>query len=275
MAPERSSVTGRTTLLAILADPVAQARTPALVNALLAAHGVDAVLVPLRVGRDALEAVVRALRMVPNFAGAVVSMPNKEAILPFVDALTPEAAQVGAANVVRRLPDGRLEGTMLDGEGFVAGLRAAGHAVASRRALLVGAGGAGAGIAFALAKHGVARLTIHNRTAARARALATRVAAAFPSVRVEPGSADVGAHDLVVNATSLGMRPDDPMPIDLAGLAPGAIVADVVIHPDTPLLGAAAARGAITHSGGPMLESQIELMVAFMLAIMLDSTPAP
>jgi shikimate dehydrogenase len=193
-------------------------------------------------------------------------MPNKSALVPLLDEVTPEARQVGACNVVRREPDGRLVGTMFDGEGFVAGLRAAGHEVRGQRVFLAGAGGAAAGIAFALGKHGAVALTIHNRTAAKAAALASRVAATWPGMNVRAG-ADPRGHDLVVNATSLGMQPDDALPVDVAALAPGMVAAEIVIHPETtPFLAAAAARGCAVQRGLPMLEAQIDLMLEFMRA---------
>jgi shikimate dehydrogenase len=257
-------VTGRTSVLALIADPVAQARTPALANAALAARGGDAVLVPMRVARDDLAAVVTALRAVGNFRGAVVSMPHKVAIASMVDALTGESRQAGACNVVRRARDGRLEGTMLDGEGFVAGLRGAGHEVRGRRVFLAGAGGAAAGIAFALAAHGVRALTIHNRTSAKAEALTARVRAAYPEVEVRSRGSLAG-HDLVVNATSLGMQPGDALPVDPADLEPGTLAADVVIHPETPFLAEAARRGCAVHAGEAMLRAQIGLMLDYLL----------
>ena len=235
-----------------------------LANAAIAKRGVDAVLVPMRVPRGELAAVVAAIRVVGNFAGAVVSMPHKEAIVALLDDLTAEAAQVGACNVVRRRDDGRLEGTMLDGEGFVAGLRGAGHEVRGKRVFLAGAGGAAAGIAFAVAKHGARALTVHNRTAPKGRALAARVGAAFPEVAVATGSSPAG-HDLVVNATSLGMQPDDALPIDASALEPGMVAADVVIHAETPFLTAAARSGCAVHPGAPMLAAQIDLMLDYML----------
>src|SRR5262249_30842908 len=121
-------------------------------------------------------------------------MPHKVTVASLVDALTLEARQAGACNVIRRAPGGRLEGTMLDGEGFVAGLRGAGHEVRGRRIFIAGSGGAAAGIAFALAKHGAGRLTIANRTRAKADDLAARVRAAYPSVDIATDAGPAG-HD--------------------------------------------------------------------------------
>jgi shikimate dehydrogenase len=259
-------ISGRTGVLAIIADPVVQAMAPTLVNAACAARGLDLVMVPLQVPGGELARVVGALRVVGSFRGAVVSMPHKTALVSLLDDVSPEGRQVGACNVFRRALDGRLAGTMLDGEGFVGALVRAGHAVRGRRVLLAGAGGAAAAIAFALAKHGAAALTIHNRTVARAEALAARVGAAHPGFAVAVGGPGCAGHDLVVNATSLGMRPGDALPVDPAGLAPGTIAAEIVIRPEpTPFLAAAAARGCAVQPGAPMLAEQIELLLDFMV----------
>jgi shikimate dehydrogenase len=261
------AITGGTRLLALVADPVAQARSPAMANDVLDAWGrLGAfVLLPMRVPSGGLRDVVTAIRRIENFAGAIVSMPHKTAIVALLDELTAEATLVGAVNVVRRTDEGRLVGTVLDGEGFVAGLRAAGHEIAGARCLLAGAGGAASAIAFALARHGCAALTITNRTAAKATALAERVRAAFPHVAVDAGPHAAGAFDVAVNATSLGMRGGEALPIAPAVVERCRIVAECVVAPErTPLLELAEARGRATHTGVPMLAAQMELMLRFM-----------
>ena len=161
-----SEITGATRILGLIADPVVQARSPVMANALLQRRGLFGtfVLLPMQVPVGALGDVVAALRHVQNFAGAIVSMPHKSEIVALLDELTPQARLVGAVNVITRTADGLLMGTMFDGEGFVAGLRSAGHEVEGACCLLVGAGGAAAAIAFALASHGCESLTITNRT---------------------------------------------------------------------------------------------------------------
>ena len=262
----RTAITGRTGVLAILGDPLEQARAPGLVNASLARRGEDAVLVPLRVPRGALAPVIAGLRAIESFRGAVVTMPHKTAVAELLDEVQPEARQVGACNVLRREAAGRLVGTMLDGEGFTAALRRAGHDVRGRRVWLAGAGGAAAAIAFAMAKYAAAALAVHNRTVAKAEALAVRLRAAHPGLDVAVSGPRPERCDVVINATSLGMRPDDPLPLDPAGLGPGMVAADVVIRAEpTPFLAAAAARGCAVQPGLPMLVEQIEQLLDFMI----------
>ncbi|HWT10040.1 MAG TPA: shikimate dehydrogenase, partial [Roseomonas sp.] len=150
----RASISGRTAITVILAHPVAHVRTPQAMNAHFDALGFDGVMVPLQVAPEDLGSVVAGLRRLRNLRGIVATVPHKEAIAALCDELTDQARQVGAVNVIRRDADGRLTGGQFDGEGFVAGLDAAGHAVSGRAVFLAGAGGAAAGLAFAVARHG-------------------------------------------------------------------------------------------------------------------------
>ena len=258
-------ITGHTRLLAILADPVHHVQAPQLLNQLFQSRGDDAVMVPMHVRAEALAQVVRGLRAIGSFDGFIATVPHKTAMPALCDELTPVAAQVGAVNVVRRTPDGRLIGGLLDGAGFVAGLQAHGIEPGGLRAYLAGAGGAGSAIAWALAGAGVKRLTIANRNADRARHLIERLASVHPTLELVLGDTDPAGHDLVVNGTSLGMRPEDPLPLDASRLRPEQIVAEIIMQPaETALMAAARARGCRVHAGLPMLTAQIALMAAFL-----------
>jgi shikimate dehydrogenase len=253
--------------LGLIADPVEQARSPVMMNSILQDRGQlgSFVLVPMHVPDEALGQVTTALRSIQNFAGAIVSMPHKSSIAAMLDELTADARMVGAVNVIRRNNDGRLLGTMLDGEGFVSGLRAAGHEIKSASCLLVGAGGAGAAIAFSLAKHGCASLTINNRTASRAMSLAARVRQAFPAIPVQSADSDFGSYDVLINATSLGMKTDDELPVSQDVVERCALVAECVLAPEmTRLVQLAQAKGRAIQTGVPMLAAQMDLMLRFM-----------
>ncbi len=117
------------------------------------------------------------------------------------DEVVGEGRLVGAVNAVRRDPDGRLVGDLFDGQGFVQGLAAAGHTLAGKRVFMFGAGGAGNAVAFALARAGVAALTIHNRTRSRADDLIARLQIACPSCETRFGAKDARA------STSRSTRP--------------------------------------------------------------------
>lgn len=259
-------ITGSTHWMALIADPVEQAQTPGWMNDLIQKKNLDVVLIPLRVKPADLKNTVHALKGIQNFCGAIVSMPHKNAVVSMLDVMTAEVHWAGACNIIRRNRDGSLAGTLLDGEGFVAGLRQHQFEVKDRRVLLLGAGGAAAGIAFALAKYGVASLHVRNRTASKAELLVKKLKLRFPAVNVQCGPYNEQDFDLVVNATSLGMYEDDMLPLAEKFLQPHMWVADVVVTQEmTPLLQVAQKKGCPVHGGKWMLETQLEQMLTFML----------
>ncbi len=260
-------ITGKTGLLCILADPIAQVRTPQLVNRLLQAHGDDAVMVPIHVAPAGLADTLHALRSARNLWGMVVTVPHKMDVVALCDEVEPDAQAIGAVNVVRRENDGRLVGAMLDGVGFLRGLNGYGRPVRGSAVYMAGAGGAANAIAFALAQAGAARLTVHNRSRARIDALASRLRTLYPAIEVSAGNDDPGGHDFVINATSLGMADGDPLPLNAERLHADQLVADIIMEPAvTPLLAHARARGCETYGGLGMLEGQVADMVAFFKA---------
>ncbi|CAN5363944.1 shikimate dehydrogenase [soil metagenome] len=260
-----TEISGHTRVYAILADPVHHVQTPQKLNALMRARGHDGVMVPVHVGAGELATVVAGLKAMKTLGGFVVTVPHKTAIVTLCDEVSRQAQLVGAVNCVRREADGRLVGEILDGLGFVAGMRREGFEPKGRRVLLLGAGGAANAVAFALAEAGIASLSIANRTRAKSEDLARRLASAFPALPIdldEPGGA---APDIVVNGTSLGLAEGDPLPLDASRLTAGQIVAEVIMQPRvTSLLAAAEARGCRIHYGLPMLECQLEMMGDFM-----------
>ncbi len=258
-------ITGNTQVFGILADPIHHVKTPQRINSHLEAEGFDGVMVPIHVRSDQLEAAVQGLRAMNNLAGFVVTVPHKMAMVALCDEVSAHARLIGAVNVVHRTEQGRLIGTMLDGEGFVAGLRQEGIEPRGRSAYLAGAGGAASAIAFALARAGVSRLTIANRTTDKVCQLMERIRSVAPGVELVVGTDDPSGHDLVVNGTSLGLHADDALPLDTARLHPEQTVAEIIMQPaETALLKAAQARGCRVHPGAPMLASQIPLMAVFM-----------
>lgn len=261
-------ITGNTRLFGILADPIHHVKTPQGINRLLCERQIDGVMVPLHVSVDGLDAMVQGLRQLHNLAGFVVTVPHKTAMSALCDELTPAAARIGAVNVVRRTSEGRLVGGILDGDGFVAGLRSNAIEPCGLSAYLAGAGGAASAIAFALAQAGVTRLTIANRTPEKALELIGRIALDFPDLRLNVGTGDPSGHDLVVNGTSLGLRAGDALPLDVERLSAAQTVAEIIMQPaETPLLIAARKKGCRIHFGAPMLSCQLELMAAFMSAL--------
>lgn len=260
-----NEITGTTKLFGILADPIHHVKTPQRMNAHFEQLGYDGVLVPLHVRPAQLRSAFEGLRQLENLGGLIVTVPHKSAILALCDDASDVARQIGAANVVRREPSGRMVAHMLDGEGFVGGLREAGVSVRGKTAYLAGAGGAASAIAFALVQAGVGRLTVANRTLARADELKRRILELHPHAPIATGTDDPSGHDIVINGTSLGLKDGDALPLDAAKLDASQLVCEVIMQPaETPLLVAAKARGCRVHPGLPMLTAQIALMARFL-----------
>lgn len=264
-------ITGRTKVMFLIGDPIDHVIGTAVLNAAWARALRDLVTVPLHVRPADLPHALEMIRRAPNVAGTGITIPHKIAAAGLVDRLTEAAAQVGAVNFIRRDADGRLTGHNVDGAGFLAGLRAAGVNPSGRSVALAGAGGVARAIAFALAGAGAGALNIRNRDAAKAERLAADIAAWPGAAGCRPSAnAPVGAADILVNGTALGMRADDPPPFAEAETPEGAVVAEVVMTPPlTPLLQAAAARGLSTVPGRAMLDPQAALVARF-----LDGDPA-
>lgn len=252
-------ISGRTRWSALLGNPITQALTPQLLNAELARESVDGVMIAMQVAPGGLAAVIGALRVIDNLCGAVVTMPCKREVVPLLDAYSASVAASGACNIVHRGPDGQLTGHMTDGEAMGQAIETAGLPVGGRDVLLVGAGGAATAIALDLAARGAASITVRARTAGQASALVDRVSRFMPGVARAEGAHQ--RHDVVVNATPLGMRAGDAPPVEPTTLVGVALVADVVIaSADTPLISMARAAGCQVVSGDQMLAAQIERM---------------
>jgi shikimate dehydrogenase len=256
---------GKTAIYAILAHPVAHVRAPEFLNPIFEAEGRDGFIVPFHVLPEDLEGLVPRLTGIKNLKGFIVTIPHKPAMYRMCRTLGPAARLTGTANTVRIEPDGSLSGDMFDGLGLVEGARANGIEPGGKAALMLGSGGAGRAIAFALADAGVSRLTIANRTAAKARSLAAEVAEAFPNVPVAAGPADATGHDVIIQTTSLGLKAEDALPMDAATLRPEMQLFDIIAVRDTELMQLARQVGLRTVVGGvPMIEHQARAQIAFL-----------
>lgn len=250
----------------LLGYPVGHSLSPRMHGAAFAELGIDADYRLWETHPTQLAAHVAALRG-DGFLGANVTIPHKEQVLPLLDEVSPLALRAGAVNtIVKR--GATLHGENTDIGGFLWPLRAGGATLERWRVTLLGAGGAARGVAVALLDAGVPRLTIVNRTAERAQALA----AALDDARIDVltlGDSWVGGalaqSDLVVNSTAAGWRPEDPpvlAPDLLQRLPDHALVYDLTYR-RTPLLAAAEARGLATIDGLPMLVEQGALAFQF------------
>ena len=259
--PVAVSLRGSTRVAGVIGSPVAHSRSPLLANAAFQAAGLDWAFVAFEVrpgeGAQAV-AAVRAL----GLGGLMVTMPHKVEVIAALDRLTPAAAALGAVNSIA-WEGTELVGDNTDGPGLVASLRADnGVDPAGLRCVVLGAGGAARSVVWALADAGAADVAVVNRTQEKAE-IAAALAGGVGRIGA-PG--DIAEANLIINATSVGMgaaaEDAGPLPLDPALLGSGQTVVDLVYLPQqTPLLRAAAARGATPVDGLGMLVHQAALSI--------------
>lgn len=257
--------TGATRLYVIVGDPIAQVRSPAGVSAAFAARGHDGILMPVQVTPGDLPDFLSVATRLKNLDGIVVTIPHKFACYQACASATERAHVLRTVNLMRRRADGGWHGDMVDGLGFVDAARAKGIEPKGMRALLVGAGGAGSAIALALVEAGVRELAIHDSAAERRDALIGRLNA-LGKAPVRAGTSDPAGFDFVANATPAGMKEGDPLPVDVARLAPHSYCGCVITRPEVPpFIAAARKAGCVTGTGTDMYEQHQGIMVDFLL----------
>lgn len=253
-----------TRLIALLGDPVAHSLSPRFQNAAIRSLGLDAVYVALRCGAGELEGLLRG---VASGGGAGnVTVPHKERVAALIERPTEAVCATGACNTFW-VEDGHLHGDNTDVAGVLAALRTLlGGSAAGTRVLLVGAGGAARAALYALWLEGAGRVEILNRTPSRADVLRTLSStwARVPGsprteIRVasEPDGLSEECFDLVVNATSLGLHVEDPLPLDPTRARRVGAALDLVYAPDaTAWVRDLRARGVPAEDGTTMLLHQ-------------------
>src|SRR5205823_12154585 len=208
-------ITGKTSLIAHIGYPTDTFKAPLIYNPWFDAHGIHGVVVPMGVKTEDYPSTLRAVFNMTNVRGALITMPHKVTTLALADKVSTTAEIAGAANALRKDPDGTLIADMFDGTGFTRGLARKGFKFSGARALVVGAGGVGSAIAASLAAEGIAALVLFDTQVASAQALAERLKLHYGKLDVRVGQAMVAGQDLVVNATPLGMKDGDPLPFDV------------------------------------------------------------
>lgn len=255
-------ITGKTKLAGVMGWPVSHTMSPPMQNAGIASAGIDAVFVPLAVRPERLEEGIKGLRGL-GFVGVNVTIPHKEAVVPFLDELTDAARIVGAVNCIKVEEDGRLVGHNTDCEGAVRALEADGTDLRGKAVAIIGAGGAGRGAAVGCAMAGCSRIVMLNRTVDRARRVVEELSGLreFSSTKWEFSPLDQGCAwpeiDVVLQMSSLGMNGQGTVPWDAKAVPGHCHVLDAVYHPlETSFLAAARARGLRCTDGLAMLLEQ-------------------
>ncbi|MEG0258601.1 MAG: shikimate dehydrogenase [Lysinibacillus sp.] len=242
---------------AVIGEPIEHSKSPAMHNAWFEALNIDATYIPVHVTPEALPAAVEGFKTL-GASGWNVTIPHKSAIIPYLDELDELAEKMGAVNTVVRTKNGKLKGFNTDGVGFVRSLEeAVGKAHKDKPVLLIGAGGAARGIAFAMQQQGYTNLTIANRTVANAQAIVQEMGTGR-AISLSEAEEHLNEFGILVQMTSAGLSTGHfSMPFSLDRLAKGAIVADIVYNPlMTPFLLAAEEKGAQIVTGLGMFVHQ-------------------
>ena len=246
-----------TRLVALLGDPVAHSLSPRFQNAAIRAAGLDAVYVALRCGTERFEGLFRGIAAAGGAGN--VTLPYKTRAAGLLTVATPAVERTGACNTFW-LEDGRVHGDNTDVEGFARAARRLIGSPAGARTLVLGAGGAARAVVLALIEERADAIHVLNRTPGRARAVAEALDPKGRKVLVVEGGArgvEREGYDLVVNATSLGLEPDDPVPLDLDRPARVGAALDLVYREGgTPWVAAAREREIPAADGLEMLIQQ-------------------
>ncbi len=254
-------ISGKTRVCGVIGDPVEHSLSPVMHNAAFQELNLDFVYVVFRVRKDELrEAIVGAKSL--DIRGLNVTMPHKNAVMKYLDEIDPTARAIGAVNTILN-DEGKLIGYNTDGIGALKALKENGVSLDGKKLLLLGAGGAGKAIAFHAAQE-VEELKILNRTTQKAKDLAEVLRKKFGkkidgnSLSAKTMKKELEDTDILVNATSVGMHPnDDQSLIDPSWLRPNLCVMDIVYNPiETKLAKDAKSIGAKVVSGVEMLVYQ-------------------
>lgn len=241
----------------IIGNPVSQVKAPDLLNPMFEARGIPARMVPTSLPVDDFDVKFASLLAQQDVAGVVITLPFKAQAAFHCVTLDRSGELAGAVNLLVRGNAG-WHGLMVDGQGFVHALKKAGFSAEGKRAFMLGAGGAGSGIAVALVEAGLKSLSIRELQPSRVDRLAARLEADVAAVEMPT---DLSQFDLVVNATSLGLREDDPLPFDLSSADRSCFVGDVIAEPSISRLRRAAdALGLSSIGGMDMLQGQVDLI---------------
>lgn len=259
---------------AVIGDPIEHSMSPIMHNDLFQFYGLDAEMKKIHIKKDFLQSGLSELRDM-NMAGFNVTVPHKQAIIPFLDELDPLSKAIGAVNTVV-CENGRWIGYNTDGEGYLKGLLKQLPDIKQRRTFIIGSGGAARGIYFTLAHYGVEQVDICNRTISKAKAL--KEACPYPVktniMEIALAEKTLGEYGLIIQTTSIGMSPKiDASPIQMSNVMEGAFVSDIIYNPlETKILKDAKAKGAITQNGIDMFVYQGALAFEKWQGVFPDTT---
>ncbi len=242
---------------AVIGDPISHSMSPSMHSQWFSDLTIDATYIPVHVKKENLAEAVESLKSL-GASGWNVTIPHKEAILPLLDQIDSSAEQMGAVNTVVVEANGTLTGYNTDGIGFVNSLEEAmGTNLKELSILIIGAGGAARGIAFALKEQGYVNLVCANRSLSNAQRLIADLKSGH-ALSLDQAEAQLVDFQVIIQTTPAGMITSNvDMPLSLKNVTSSAIVADIVYNPLlTPFLAEAKDRGARCLNGVGMFVHQ-------------------
>ena len=262
------TIDGHTRLLGLIGTPVGHSKSPAMYNYCFEKFGLNCAYLAFDVDMDHVADAVAALRTF-NVMGCNVTMPLKNAVIPYLDVVSEASKAIGSVNTIVN-KDGKLYGYVTDGMGYTGELRPGGVEIAGKKITLLGAGGAASAIAIEAALEGAAEIRVFNKHDSfweRALSNLETIGKAAPECKITLNDLDdadalrasIDSSDILTNATRVGMAPMDDASLitDTSMFRPGLIVTDVVYNPEeTKLLREAKAAGCTTFDGLGMLVGQ-------------------
>lgn len=245
-------------LFAVLGDPIGHSMSPIMHNDLFSFYNIGGYYLPFQVKKENLQDAVQGLKAL-GAAGFNVTVPHKNAIIPYLDGVDELALSIGAVNTVVN-DNGKLIGFNTDGLGFLKGLNGLIPSAAPKKVLIIGAGGAARAIYFTLAKNNPDRVDIANRTRSKADELVRDCPFQIKSkaLSLQDAEESLSQYDLIVQTTTIGMFPHvNEQPLSLVNLTPQTVVSDIIYNPfETKILRDAKERGAIIQNGLDMFVYQ-------------------
>jgi shikimate dehydrogenase len=257
-----------TKLYGCVADPIDHVKAPTIFTSIFKSKNIDAVMIPLHVSSTNLVNLVKTLKLINNFHGFTVTIPHKSTVVKLCDFLDPEANSTQAVNWIKFGKNRELIGNNFDGKGFVKGFLSQGYIFACKIVCLFGAGGAAVAIACSLANEGIKELKLVNRDINKAYELKKRINSINKDIKITiffTYDYNITDCDIIINATSLGLKQNDKIPFDVTQSPSNCIIADIIMQPEeTELLKQAKLIGRSVHYGKNMIESQIDLVGDFL-----------
>jgi len=242
-------INGKTKITGIFGNPIDHTLSPAMHNSAFHALDLDICYVPFRVAPDKLAAAVESIRSL-NMLGVNITVPHKENVLPLLNRIDEEASFIGAVNTVTN-KEGFLTGYNTDGRGFISSLKDEDIEIEQKNIIMIGTGGAARAVSYYLSEK-ASKLSLFDIDARKAERLVSDLNRIRHNIVLLDSVDSIGDADIIINATPLGMKPDDPLPVNPDLLSSRMVVCDLV-YKKTRLLQEAEKRSARTVNGSGML----------------------